>query len=205
MSESVSSPAAPDSPAPRRKGRPRDASADERILEAAAELILQHGYDNMTVDEVAAKAKAGKATVYRRWAGKEDLAYAALERLYDSELRVPDTGSIRGDLRLAYSNGLAFVSSDAGRAYLRMSIAESMRDERLGALYTAAHRAQEASARIMFERAIARGELRPDMRIDFAVSWISGLLVLNSAINGPQPGLDDVDDMVEFVLRGCEA
>ena len=99
---------------PRRKGRPRDASADERILAAAAELILQRGYDNMTVDEVAAKAKAGKATVYRRWAGKEDLAFAAIAQLYSTEFPIPDTGTVLGDLREAYRQGLEFAGSEAG-------------------------------------------------------------------------------------------
>jgi AcrR family transcriptional regulator len=203
VSESAAPSEATEPPAPRRKGRPRDASADERILAAAAELILQHGYDNMTVDEVAARAKAGKATVYRRWAGKEDLAFAALEQLYSTELPLPDTGSIREDLRQSFTQALEFVSSDQGRAYLRMTIAESMRDDRLGALYASAHTIQEAGARLMFERAIARGELRPDMRVDFAVSWISGVLVLNSAINKEQPRVEDVEDMIDFVLKGC--
>ena len=205
MSESALSLEAAVPPAPRRKGRPRDSSADERILAAAAELILEHGYDNMTVDAVAARAKAGKATVYRRWAGKEDLAYAALEQLYSSELPLPDTGSIRGDLKQAFSQTLEFISSDSGRAYLRMTIAESLRDDRLGALYTAAHNSQEAAANVMFERGIARGELRPDTRVDFAVAWISGLIVLNAVVDKPQPTLAEVDQMIEFVLRGIQA
>lgn len=192
-------------PAPRRKGRPRDSTADERILAAAAELILEHGYDNMTVDAVAAKAKAGKATVYRRWAGKEDLAYAALEQLYNTELPLPDTGSIRGDLKQAFTQTLEFVSSPSGRAYLRMTIAESLRDDRLGALYTAAHNSQEAAAKAMFERGIARGELRPDTRVDFAVAWISGLIVLNGVVDKPQPTVDEVDEMIDFLLRGIQS
>src|SRR5215217_4491127 len=137
MSASPSQPEEPD--APRRKGRPRDASADERILAAAAQLILTRGFDNMTVDEVAATAKAGKATVYRRWAGKEDLAFAALEQLYGQEFPIPDTGSVAGDLRAAYTQGIEFAHTEAGLAYLRMSIAESLRDERIAALYIGAH------------------------------------------------------------------
>jgi AcrR family transcriptional regulator len=101
---------------PRKKGRPRDAGADERILAAAAELILKRGFDNMTVDEVAAMARAGKATVYRRWAGKEDLAFAALEQLYSTELPIPDTGSIREDLRAGFTQALEVAGSDTGRA-----------------------------------------------------------------------------------------
>lgn len=205
MSESPSSFEQPEPTAPRRKGRPRDASADERILAAAAELILMHGFDNMTVDEVAAKAKAGKATVYRRWAGKEDLAFAALEQLYTSELPIPDTGSIRGDLEQSFTQALEFASSDNGKAYLRMTIAESLRDERLGALYTSAHLAQEEGTRQMFQRAIDRGELRKDTPVDFAVGFFSGILILNAVIANPQPGLDQVDTLIDFVLKGCQA
>jgi AcrR family transcriptional regulator len=200
------SPAQPDEPqAPRRKGRPRDASADERILAAAAQLILTRGFDNMTVDEVAATAKAGKATVYRRWAGKEDLAFAALEQLYSTELPVPDTGSIRGDLRAAFRQGLEFGAADIGRSYLRMTIAESLRDERVGGLYTAAFEGQEAAAREMFQRGIDRGELRPGLRMDLAVDWFAGLLVLYSVIQRPLPTPDEADDLVDFLLAGIGA
>lgn len=166
---------------------------------------MLHGYDNMTVDEVAARAKAGKATVYRRWAGKEDLAFAALAQLYDTEFPVPDTGSVAGDLREAFRQALLFTNTSTGKAYLRMTVSESLRDERLRALYTSAHSTQEEAARTMFERGIARGELRPDIRIDFAVSWFPSFLVFNSVTDRPQPSVDEIDDMVDFILRGVGA
>jgi AcrR family transcriptional regulator len=194
-------PAQPE-PGPRRKGRPRDASADERILAAAAELILKRGYDNMTVDEVAAVAKAGKATVYRRWAGKEDLAFAALEQLYSTEFPVPDTGTVLGDLRETYRQGLEFAHSPAGRDYLRMSVAESLRDPRIGALYRAAHEAQQEAHRVIFERGIARGELRSDFRVDLAVASFGALVVLRSIIDRPAPGLDEIDEMLDLLMNG---
>ena len=53
-----------------------------RITAAAAELMLQRGFDRTTVDDVASRAGVGKATVYRRWPSKEDLAVAAMETLY---------------------------------------------------------------------------------------------------------------------------
>jgi AcrR family transcriptional regulator len=200
------SPAQPEEPdAPRRKGRPRDSSADDRILTAAAELILTRGFDNMTVDEVAARARAGKATVYRRWAGKEDLAFAALEQLYSTQLPIPDTGSLRGDLLEATRQALEFSGSDTGRAYLRMTIAESLRDPRIGALYTSAFEGQEAAARQLFERGIARGELRPDFRMDFAVNWFAGLMILYAIIERPVPSPEEAEDFVEFMLEGIGA
>lgn len=192
----------PEPPAPRRKGRPRDASADERILAAAAELILKRGYDNMTVDEVAAVAKAGKATVYRRWAGKEDLAFAAISQLYSTEFPIPDTGGIAGDLRAAYVQGLEFANSPAGLAYLRMSVSESLRDDRIASLYVGAHTAQEAASRAIFERAIARGEVRADFPVDLAVSQFGGILVLYAVTGQPMPGVDQADALIAMLLNG---
>lgn len=187
---------------PRRKGRPRDASADDRILAAAAELILTRGFDNMTVDEVAAKARAGKATVYRRWAGKEDLAFAALEQLYTTQLPVPDTGTLRGDLVEGLRQALEFAGSDTGRAYVRMTLGESLRDPRVGALYTSAFEAQETAARRVFERAIERGELRRGFRMDMAVNWFAGLMTLYAVIERPMPSPAEAEELVDFLMHG---
>jgi AcrR family transcriptional regulator len=197
------SPAQPEeSDAPRRKGRPRDSSADERILAAAAELILTRGFDNMTVDEVAAKAKAGKATVYRRWAGKEDLAFAALEQLYNTQLPIPDTGNVRDDLILSTRMALEFAGSEIGRSYVRMTCAESLRDHRIGALYTSAFEAQEQTARIMLQRGIDRGELRSDFRMDLAVDWFAGVMILYAIIEREVPSPEEAEELVEFMLEG---
>jgi AcrR family transcriptional regulator len=191
--------------APRRRGRPRDPDADVRILDAAAALILARGYDAMTVDEVAARARVGKATVYRRWARKEDLAVAAMSQLYDAEMSLPDTGAIREDLRTAYRNVLTFASSEAGRAYLRTTIAESVRDPRIAALYRAASERIEAHAVAVMQRAIARGELRADADLEWATQWLGGLLAMRMVTGRPLPGPEDADALVEVTLRGIGA
>ena len=148
-------PAEGETPVRRGRGRPRDPSTDARITTAAAELLLERGFDKTTVDEVAARAGVGKATVYRRWPSKEDLAVSAMAELYDAEFPEPDTGSIRTDLAESYRAVLAFVNSPEGATFLRMSIAESVRDERIGALYLESTLRREAQSRVTFERAIA--------------------------------------------------
>ena len=122
--------------------RPRD----------AASLILLRGFDSMTVDEVATSAGVGKATVYRRWARKEDLAVAAMEQLYRDEMPTPDTGSIRGDLRSMFASVLGFVNSPAGIDYVRTTIKESMRDDRIATLYREASLRAAASATEVFQQ-----------------------------------------------------
>lgn len=80
-------------------GRKRDHSRDAQILDAALDVLAETGFDGMTIDMVAARVKAGKATIYRRWPSKAELvidAVACMKHVDITEL--PDTGTLRGDL-----------------------------------------------------------------------------------------------------------
>lgn len=189
--------------APRKRGRPRDHAADGRILSAAADLILAQGFDRMTVDAVAARARVGKATVYRRWSKKEDLAVAAMAHLYSQDVATPDTGSVRDDLRASYSRALAFVNSTDGAAYFRTSVTESVRDSRIATLYRRANAMMEEAAYDVFRRGIARGEVRPDLNLPVAVQWLTGILVLRVITGQEPPPEDELDDLVSLVLDGA--
>jgi AcrR family transcriptional regulator len=186
----------------RGRGRPRDPETDGRITAAAAELMLQRGFDRTTVDDVAARAGVGKATVYRRWPSKEDLAVAAMETIFSTEIPEPDTGSIVSDLTESYRSVLTFVNTPEGEAFLRTSIAESVRDDRIADLYRETTQRREAQSRVTFERAIARGEVRADIDIDTALQWLGGLLATRIITRRPLPAVDDVDALVQFTLRG---
>ena len=84
-----------------RLGRKRDHSRDPAILDATLDVLAEAGYDGMTVDMVAARAKAGKATLYRRWPSKSELvldALACMKRVETDPDKLPNTGTLRGDL-----------------------------------------------------------------------------------------------------------
>ncbi len=86
---------------PVRLGRKRDHTRDAAILDASLDVLAEVGYDGMTMDVVAARAKAGKGTVYRRWSSKAEMVLDAVARMEDNEAdleRLPDTGTLRGDL-----------------------------------------------------------------------------------------------------------
>jgi AcrR family transcriptional regulator len=76
----------------RRRGR------DSAIRTAALELLAEVGYDRMSMDAVAARAHASKATIYRLWPGKPELVIDAVRCRADSIIELPDTGSLRGDI-----------------------------------------------------------------------------------------------------------
>jgi AcrR family transcriptional regulator len=87
----------PDCGAARRPGRPRSEQAEQAILDATLEAVGDRGIDGVSCEDVAARAGVGKATLYRRWPGKEDLliaAFAALKR----PLPEPRGESVRADL-----------------------------------------------------------------------------------------------------------
>lgn len=82
-------------------GRKRDPSRDAAILDATLEVLAEVGAASMTMDMVAARAGAGKATIYRRWPSKTELVIDAVARMKRRQVdleRLPDTGTLRGDL-----------------------------------------------------------------------------------------------------------
>jgi AcrR family transcriptional regulator len=101
------SPRSPDLDRARSAARPGSHSAarEDAILAATAELVAEVGYERVTVDAIAARAHASKATMYRKWPGKAELVADALRRRADGGAgELADTGSLRGDLLLAVSS-----------------------------------------------------------------------------------------------------
>ena len=155
-------------PAPR-LGRKRDHTRDPEILEAAIEVLAETGYDGMTMDLVATRAKAGKATVYRRWSSKAELVLEAVSCMKSGDIdydHLPDTGTLRGDL-------LAMIKphsiEDAKRKLEVMAGVISMlsRAPELADAANAALVEPRAKVnRILFQRAIDRGEISADCDVE---------------------------------------
>ena len=85
----------------KRVGRKLDRTRDAGILDATLDVLAESGYEGMTIDMVAARAKAARATVYRRWPTKADLVLEAVSRLSQGDVdlaSLPDTGSLRADM-----------------------------------------------------------------------------------------------------------
>ena len=78
-------------------GRPRSERADRAIIDAALSLFAEPGPEGLCIEQVAARAGVGKATIYRRWPGKEDLLLDAIATL-QAPLPEPRGVSVREDL-----------------------------------------------------------------------------------------------------------
>ena len=151
----------------RKGGRPRDATRDTDILEAAREVLAERGYERTTVAEIAARAGAGKATVYRRWATKAELVIDTLTCGASSTITigdVPDTGSLRGDLAAVRSMKSRDAASWQALVGLISELPHSPELTQVVNERVVGPRA--VLMRGLLERAQARGELLPGVNVE---------------------------------------
>ena len=152
-----------------RLGRKRDHTRDPEILDAALDVLAETGYDGMTIDMVAARAKAGKATLYRRWASKSELVLDAVACMKSTDVDLaspPDTGTLRGDL-VALVKTPTIRESERKLKVMAGIVSMIARDPELAAAAQEALVEPRAAAnRIIFQRAIDRGEIPADVDID---------------------------------------
>ncbi|MDG4860257.1 TetR/AcrR family transcriptional regulator [Streptomyces sp. T-3] len=142
-----------------RKGRPRSAEADAAILEATRLALVELGWSKLTLGDVAARAGVAKTTLYRRWAGKNELVVDAVAVLFD-ELTLPDLGSLAADVEGVVLQFAALLERPETRTALMAVVAESTRDEALRVRIRAS--IVDRQKRLVLlgrERAQARGEL----------------------------------------------
>ncbi|MGC4088783.1 MAG: TetR/AcrR family transcriptional regulator [Polyangiaceae bacterium] len=154
MSQTLSQP-----PARARTGG-RSARVVRDVLAAALELFAERGYSGLAIDDVAARAGVNKTTVYRRWPTKVDLLGAALVNLRAQQPPPPDSGSLRDDLVELLFERATLMATPQRRAIMQAMLIGNA-DPELQTLIQRLRREQPAIARVVFERAVARGELPP--------------------------------------------
>lgn len=144
-------------------GRPLNARIEADLLRATQDLLIEQGFERFTVDAVAKRCSASKATIYRHWPGKVALAVAATAALLPVP-EVPDTGDLRADLVVCAS---AYVQEDRRIAVLASLLTAARYDP---ALRTAARDAIGSRVGGLFEhvlaRAVSRGQVAKGVDID---------------------------------------
>ena len=145
--------------AKRGRGRPRDAERHEAILEATRQLIIEAGYSRLSMDGVAKRAGVSRTTIHKWWSHRAHLVEEAIFPDY-SDLPVPDTGKLEGDLEVLVSEMVDRITRPALLRGLPALYAEVLSNPELLDRTTVLY-AQPAAERwrAVFARAVARGEL----------------------------------------------
>jgi AcrR family transcriptional regulator len=159
-----------------RRGRPRSEQARNAILDAAAELLLAHGLEAVSMDAVAQRADVSKATIYRWWPTKETLALEALYHEWEPARPSPrDTGSLRADLLSLLRPWIRRVRARPYGRVIAALVTEANTDPDFAEQYRARFvQPRREPARALFRRAIDRGEIPADTDIEVALDLIYG-------------------------------
>jgi AcrR family transcriptional regulator len=180
--------------------RPRvEGHREQEILDAALDVLGEVGYDRLTMDAVAARAKASKATLYRRWTNKLTLVIDALVA-QKAAPEPPDTGSLRGDLAAAYCGFGGLTDPETVTRFTSVLTAIGRDPEFADAYRTQVLGPKIAQTRTIFERARARGELREDLDISLIGPALPGIVLHRFFMIGepPTPGL--IDRVIDQII-----
>lgn len=182
-----------------RRGRPRDPSRDEAIIDAAIEVLLRDGYDRLSMEGVATAAGVGKATVYRRWAGKAELVIDALATLKPALDNI-DSGTLDGDIELMIAAACSPYSQRLLQVMVSICSALPREPDLLEAFKTRFTESRIARITEMLERARERGELGADIDVDIAASIVPSMMLQRVLMTGQPAGRVYAEQIVSSVL-----
>jgi len=166
-------------------GRPRSERANEAILDAARDLLVEGGFTRLRLEHVAARAGVGKGTIYRRWPSKEALALDLVLGLADPHLDIADVGDTRAELEAAVRNPLDAIVGTTWGPVIRAMLSQIAGNPAIGDPFRAsvvARRRAEVGRTI--ERGIARGDLRPDTDASIATELLVGPIYFRLVFGG---------------------
>ncbi|MFI6577412.1 TetR/AcrR family transcriptional regulator [Nocardiopsis sp. NPDC050513] len=176
----------------KRGGRRPDPAKDAAILDAAVELLVEHGSD-LTFDDVAARAGVGRTSVFRRYATKRDLVVAAAERITIDRIEVPDTGSLETDLVEAATTVYGVFSQPRTEALARHALAEAFQSGEGGVILRAVLGRRLEMVTGVLDRAVARGELSDAGNARLVADLLSGVIMARLAVGEPLPRGEDAE------------
>jgi AcrR family transcriptional regulator len=185
-------------------GRPREPEVDERILNAAFQIMAQTGYVRMSMDAVALEAGVTRPTIYRRYPSKMQLALAAIVAYCDQDVYVP-TGVTRSDLiqemrsfrrALDRPYGMSLVGTVLAEEHETPELLASFREYLVGP--------RRRAVQAILAQARDRGEFRPEADLDTAGAMLIGAYYAHYLGGQPFPA-NWVERVVDTLLAGLAA
>lgn len=175
-------------PPVRTRGR-FDPSLDAVILDAALQGLTEHGYDRMTMDDIAARARVGKAAIYRRWPSKAAVVADAIAhwRRRLGPVEPPNTGSLRGDIDAVVAAVPDFDEADLSTIKVVVGVATAAMHHPVlaAALDDLALSTPRHAIRGILDQAVARGEIPADRDLSLVPDALLGLNVLRVMTGRP--------------------
>lgn len=185
----------------RSRHRPRvEGEREEEIFDACVALLIDRGYDRLTMDAVAKRAHASKATLYRRWESKASLVVEALARAKSSpQIAEADTGELRGDLLATFCGSEGLNKSATG--VLGAMVTAVSTDPEFAEKFREQFVAPKLEASLaIYRRAQERGEIGADVDLEVIGPALAAILLHRTFILGEPVDDDTVTRVIDHVI-----
>lgn len=182
--------------------RPRvEGEREQEILDATIDVLAEVGYDRLTMDAVATRAKASKATLYRRWNDKANLVIDAIVAMKPpGSEEPPHTGTLRGDL-LEMFCGQGHLTDQRQLGLLGSVLTAIGRDAEFAAAFRERFIAPKATmARAIWAEAAERGELREDIDLEIVATALPAIILHRLFMLGDQPTEELIVRVVDQII-----
>ncbi|MEV6606499.1 TetR/AcrR family transcriptional regulator [Kutzneria sp. NPDC051319] len=179
----------------------RSEAARQAVLEAADDLLVEHGFAGLTIEKIAARAGVAKQTIYRWWPSKVDILLDAFGDDMAKALTPADHGSLAADLREHLAAVADFLTTNDAGAVYRALVGQAQHDPALATRLRDTHlAAQQLRDRLPFDRALARGELPPTLDLDLAVQRLMAVVHYRVLVTGEPVSREFTDPLVDSFL-----
>jgi AcrR family transcriptional regulator len=192
--------------APVERGRRRSQRSHDAIVQATQELLVEDGYQALTIEGVAARAGVGKQTIYRWWPSRAALVLEAYLAGSDAVPTPTETADTHADVLALLDWLVAVLAQPIGGKVVAGLVADLKHDPDLAERF---HRdvvpARRRAMREALERGRERGEIRADTDLDLAVDTLHGAVFYRLLLSGEPLDPRFTEALANQVLRGIEA
>lgn len=180
--------------------RPRGLATERAILDATLQILHQGGYAALTIDRVAATARASKTTIYRRWKTKEHLVLAVFEQMPITSPAVG--GSLAENLTALFGQFSSIMQDSPLRGVLPNLVAECINNPALSSALTKVNDRRRAPIRHVLQHAVEQGELSADTNIELVIDTIQGAIAIRLYFLLDTLSDDWIHGLVQLLLDG---
>lgn len=180
-------------------GRPRSEKARKAVIRSTLALLKRVGFNELTIEAVAARAGVGKATIYRWWPNKAELVIDAFVAAVEDELRFPTAGPLLESLHEQMKRWAPIFRSPLGQIVATVIGAGQSDPEILAAFRAHWMEPRRAEARALIEQARRDGQIRPDLDPDMVLDLLYGPLYMRLLLKHAALDEEFVDTVFEVV------
>jgi len=183
-------------------GRPRSAQAHQAMLQATLELLAEVGFDAMSIDAIASRARVGKPTIYRRYTCKEELVADAIES-FRQDVVIPNTGNLWDDIDELIKNAALITLTPLGRKTVAMIISSASSNSQFAQIYWTKYLQPRRQAfAVVLERAKARNEIQADLDPGLVFDTMSAIMLYALIFPISESWQEYVRRVLRLFLRG---